>query len=87
MGILPRRAPEGLHGRRPNPQHHRVRSVHRPRAASTAWCISPTSTGTKAGDEAIKDYKKGQTVKVTVLDVDSQKERISAGHQRSSLVI
>jgi small subunit ribosomal protein S1 len=34
---------------------------------------------TKAGDEAIKDYKKGDTVKATVLDVDSQKERISLG--------
>jgi small subunit ribosomal protein S1 len=33
----------------------------------------------KAGDEAIKDYKKGDTVKAVVLDVDSQKERISLG--------
>jgi len=34
---------------------------------------------TRAGDEAIKDYKKGDNVKATVLDVDSQKERISLG--------
>ncbi len=33
----------------------------------------------KAGDEAIKDYKKGDTVKAVVLDVDSTKERISLG--------
>ncbi|PPD29108.1 MAG: 30S ribosomal protein S1 [Hyphomicrobium sp.] len=33
----------------------------------------------KAGDEAIKDYKKGDTVKAVVLDVDSSKERISLG--------
>ena len=33
----------------------------------------------KPGDEAIKDYKKGDTVKAVVLDVDSQKERISLG--------
>ena len=33
----------------------------------------------KAGDEAIKDYKKGDTVKAIVLDVDSTKERISLG--------
>jgi len=33
----------------------------------------------RAGDEAIKDYKKGDTVRATVLDVDSQKERISLG--------
>ncbi len=33
----------------------------------------------KAGDEAIKDYKKGDTVKAIVLDVDGSKERISLG--------
>ncbi|HJZ44175.1 MAG TPA: 30S ribosomal protein S1 [Hyphomicrobiaceae bacterium] len=33
----------------------------------------------KSGDEAIKDYKKGDTVKAVVLDVDAQKERISLG--------
>ena len=33
----------------------------------------------KAGDEAIKDYKKGDVVKAVVLDVDSTKERISLG--------
>jgi small subunit ribosomal protein S1 len=39
---------------------------------------------TRAGDEAIKDYKKGDTVKATVLDVDSQKERISLGIKQLS---
>ena len=33
----------------------------------------------KSGDEAIKDYKKGDIVKAVVLDVDGQKERISLG--------
>jgi small subunit ribosomal protein S1 len=33
----------------------------------------------RAGDEAIKEYKKGDTVKAVVLDVDSAKERISLG--------
>lgn len=33
----------------------------------------------RAGDEAIKDYKKGDTVKAVVLDVDGAKERISLG--------
>jgi small subunit ribosomal protein S1 len=33
----------------------------------------------KAGDEAIKDYKKGDNVKAIVLDVDASKERISLG--------
>lgn len=33
----------------------------------------------KAGEEVIKDYKKGDTVKAIVLDVDSAKERISLG--------
>ncbi|HUJ46218.1 MAG TPA: 30S ribosomal protein S1 [Rhizomicrobium sp.] len=33
----------------------------------------------KSGDEAVKDYQKGQTVKAKVLDVDVEKERISLG--------
>jgi small subunit ribosomal protein S1 len=33
----------------------------------------------KPGEDAIKDYKKGDTVKVRVLDVDVEKERISLG--------
>jgi small subunit ribosomal protein S1 len=33
----------------------------------------------KAGDEAIRDYKKGDSVKVKILDVDVDKERISLG--------
>src|SRR6187455_1493792 len=33
----------------------------------------------RSGDEAIKDYKKGDNVKAVVLDVDAQKERISLG--------
>ena len=33
----------------------------------------------RSGDEAIKDYKKGDTVKAQVLDVDATKERISLG--------
>ena len=33
----------------------------------------------KTGDEAVKDYTKGQNVDVKVLDVDVEKERISLG--------
>ncbi|MFM1814257.1 MAG: hypothetical protein RLZ98_952 [Pseudomonadota bacterium] len=33
----------------------------------------------RSGDEAIKDYKKGDLVQAAVLDVDSTKERISLG--------
>jgi small subunit ribosomal protein S1 len=33
----------------------------------------------KQGDEAVKDYQKGQMVQVKVLDVDAEKERISLG--------
>src|SRR5713226_1572527 len=33
----------------------------------------------KAGDEAVKDFQKGQSVQVKVLDVDAEKERISLG--------
>jgi small subunit ribosomal protein S1 len=38
----------------------------------------------RSGDEAIKDYKKGDTVKAVVLDVDSQKERISLGVKQAA---
>jgi small subunit ribosomal protein S1 len=38
----------------------------------------------KSGDEAIKDYKKGDTVKAVVLDVDPAKERISLGIKQVS---
>ena len=48
-------------------------------AISTAWSTSPTSTGTDAGEEAINDYHKGEVVRVKVLDVDVEKERISLG--------
>jgi small subunit ribosomal protein S1 len=34
---------------------------------------------TKPGEEAMEDYRKGQMVKVKVLDVDVEKERISLG--------
>ena len=33
----------------------------------------------RTGEEAIKDYQKGETVKAKVLDVDPEKERISLG--------
>ena len=33
----------------------------------------------KSGDEAIKDFHKGMSVKVKILDIDSDKERISLG--------
>jgi small subunit ribosomal protein S1 len=33
----------------------------------------------KQGDEAVKDFQKGQTVQVKVLDVDPEKERIGLG--------
>jgi small subunit ribosomal protein S1 len=38
----------------------------------------------RPGDEAIKDYKKGDIVRAVVLDVDSQKERISLGIKQVS---
>ncbi len=38
----------------------------------------------RPGEEAIKDYKKGDTVKAKVLDVDREKERISLGIKQLS---
>ena len=38
----------------------------------------------KAGEEAIKDYKKGDRVRAKVLDIDIEKERISLGVKQLS---
>jgi small subunit ribosomal protein S1 len=38
----------------------------------------------RPGDEAIKDYKKGDTVRAAVLDVDATKERISLGIKQAA---
>lgn len=38
----------------------------------------------KAGEDAIKDYAKGQMVKVKILDIDPEKERISLGIKQLS---
>ncbi len=38
----------------------------------------------RTGDEAIKDYKKGDTVRAAVLDVDPTKERISLGIKQAA---
>jgi small subunit ribosomal protein S1 len=38
----------------------------------------------RTGDEAIKDYNKGETVRAVVLDVDPSKERISLGIKQVS---
>jgi small subunit ribosomal protein S1 len=38
----------------------------------------------RTGDEAIKDYKKGDTVRAVVLDVDPTKERISLGIKQAA---
>jgi small subunit ribosomal protein S1 len=38
----------------------------------------------RTGDEAIKDYKKGDTVRAAVLDVDPAKERISLGIKQAA---
>ncbi|HTQ13659.1 MAG TPA: 30S ribosomal protein S1 [Rhizomicrobium sp.] len=38
----------------------------------------------KSGDEAVKAYEKGQTVRAKVLDVDAEKERVSLGIKQLS---
>jgi small subunit ribosomal protein S1 len=38
----------------------------------------------RTGEEALKDYRKGETVKAKVLDVDVEKERISLGVKQMS---
>lgn len=38
----------------------------------------------RSGEEAVKDYEKGQVVKAVVLDIDTEKERISLGIKQAS---
>ena len=38
----------------------------------------------KAGEEAVKDYAKGQTIEAKIIDVDVEKERISLGIKQMS---
>ena len=39
----------------------------------------------KSGDEAVKDYTKGQEIEAKIIDVDVEKERISLGIKQLSL--
>ena len=48
-------------------------------ARSTAWSISPTSTGTSRAKRPSPTSRRAIMVKVKVLDVDVEKERISLG--------
>jgi small subunit ribosomal protein S1 len=38
----------------------------------------------KSGEEVVKEYAKGQTIKVKVLDIDAEKERVSLGVKQLS---
>lgn len=47
-------------------------------AASTAWFTCLTSPNV-AGEEAVREYKKGDEIAAVVLQVDAERERISLG--------
>ena len=79
VGELRRAVPGRHRARRRGQQHHRVRPVRRPARRYRRHGPSVRPRWDKAGDEAIRDYKKGDKVKVKVLDVDIDKERISLG--------
>ena len=71
----------------PRRQGRRARSSRSPtsasssacRATSTAWCTCPTSPGIMPGEEAVRNYQKGQQVEAMVLSIDPERERISLG--------
>ena len=48
-------------------------------ARSTAWCTCSDLDWKRSGEEAVKAYTKGDMLKVKILDVDVEKERISLG--------
>ncbi len=49
------------------------------RATSTASCTCRTSPGIMPGEEAVRNYQKGQQVEAMVLSIDPERERISLG--------
>ena len=51
---------------------------------SMEWSILSDLDWSQSGEEAIKEYKKGEVVKAMVLDVDMVKERISLGVKQLS---
>ncbi len=53
-------------------------------ATSTAWSISPTCRGISRAKKRSGPMKKGQVVKAQVLDVDTEKERVSLGIKQLS---
>ncbi len=70
--------PGRLDHRRRSQEHHRIRSVRRPRqrhrrhgppVATCRW--------DQRGEDAIQNYRKGDTVQAAVTEVDVEKERIS----------
>lgn len=48
-------------------------------AASTAWFTYPDISWNVAGEEAVREYKKGDEIAAVVLQVDAERERISLG--------
>lgn len=48
-------------------------------AVSTAWFTCLTSPPNVAGEEAVREYKKGDEIAAVVLQVDAERERISPG--------
>ena len=79
VGAVRRRAPDRLGGRGRNPQHHRVRPVHRPVRDIDGMVHMSDLSWDEPGELAMAKYEKGHVVQAKVLDVDVEKERISLG--------
>ena len=77
-GTLSWSSTQSVRNGRRGQEHHGVRPVRRPAGRLMAWSTCRPRLG-QAGEEAIEVYKKADMVKVKVLDIDVEKERISLG--------
>jgi small subunit ribosomal protein S1 len=70
---------EGRQGPRPDQVDHRLRHLHRParRHRRPGAPVRPVLVAT--GEEAVRNFKKGDEVEAVVLSIDVERERISLG--------
>ena len=70
---------EGRQGPRPDQVDHRLRRVRRPAGRHRRPGAPVRPVVGPAGEEAVRNYKKGEEVEAMVLAIDVERERISLG--------
>ena len=70
---------EGRQGERPDQVDHRLRHLHRPAGRHRRPGAPVRPLVVAPGEEAVRNYKKGEEVEAMVLSIDVERERISLG--------